>query len=143
MTATDEPAGPGPSAGVDEQLLLRLLTQVQQLNERVQRLESLGASVLAPDPSVPSQEDLLEVQLHSARVAAELSRVTVELRAEIASVSDQAALGTEVTSGAEDEHSERDAEVIDLTANHPSGRRRSSGWVPEPVPHNRRHTDPK
>ncbi|MCU1449345.1 MAG: hypothetical protein JWP02_1515 [Acidimicrobiales bacterium] len=32
---------------------------------------------------LPTQGDLLEVRMHSARVAAELARVTVELRAEI------------------------------------------------------------
>ena len=32
---------------------------------------------------LPTQEDLLEVRMHSAKVAAELARVTVELKAEI------------------------------------------------------------
>ena len=136
---------PGPTPSADEQLLLRLLTQVQQLNERVQRLEDATAATLAPDPSTPSQHDLLEVQLHSARVAAELSRVTVELRAEIAGAVRTAGFEATVDDADDAEDSLEvgvDADVIDLTASHPSARRRNTGWVPEPVAHNRRHTDP-
>ena len=125
---------PGDSTLANEQVLLRLLTQVQHLNERVLRLEELADRGFQADPSTPSQEDLLEVQLHSARVAAELSRVTVELRAEIATAA-QGGVATASQGAAGDEpDSADDAEVIDLTANHPAARRRSSGWVPDSAP---------
>ena len=41
----------------------------------------MSSTIAALD--APTHDDVLEVRLHSARVAAELARVTVELRAEI------------------------------------------------------------
>jgi len=63
-----------------ERALVAIASHAEQLDGRILRLERRleDATLLAP-----THEDLLEVRVHSARVAAELARVTVELRAEI------------------------------------------------------------
>lgn len=80
-----------------ERVLVALAVHAQQIDDRLARVEhGLTARVshledLAEQRhddadrlvDVPTQEDLLEVQLHSARVSAELSRVAVELQARI------------------------------------------------------------
>ena len=59
---------------------MAIASHAEQLDGRILRLERrLEDTALA----APTQEDLLEVRVHSAKVAAELARVTVELRAEI------------------------------------------------------------
>ena len=60
-----------------------LAMQTQQINDRLTRLEDRFEMNLRESMSQPDQQDLLELRLHSARLAAELSRVTIELRAEI------------------------------------------------------------
>ena len=72
----------------DEKILVMLAVQVQQLDDRLTRLEdrfeaSRHETLAANSVTVPDQQDLLELRLHSARLAAELSRVAMELRAEI------------------------------------------------------------
>jgi hypothetical protein len=63
-----------------ERALVAIASHAEQLDGRILRLERrLDDATL----ELPTQEDLLEVRMHSARVAAELARVTVELRAEI------------------------------------------------------------
>jgi hypothetical protein len=63
-----------------ERALVAIASHAEQLDGRILRLErQLEDATLR----TPTQEDLLEVRMHSARVAAELARVTVELRAEI------------------------------------------------------------
>ena len=91
----EEPAGlPAVRA---ERALVALAVHAQQLDDRLARVEhGLSARVvhleeLADDRrderdrliDVPTQDDLLEVQLHSARVSAELTRVAIDLRARI------------------------------------------------------------
>jgi hypothetical protein len=63
-----------------ERALVAIATHAEQLDGRILQLERRleDAAVTAP-----TQEDLLEVRMHSARVATELARVTIELRAEI------------------------------------------------------------
>ena len=62
---------------------MSLAVHAAQLDDRLARLERrLDDAVDAAD-DLPSHGDVLEVRIHSARVAAELARVTVELRAEI------------------------------------------------------------
>lgn len=63
-----------------ERALVAIASHAQQLDGRILQLERRfeDAAVVAP-----TQEDLLEVRMHSAKVAAELARVTIELRAEI------------------------------------------------------------
>jgi hypothetical protein len=67
----------------DEKIMLMLAIQTQQLNDRIARLEDRFEHILRDSMAQPDQQDLLELRLHSARLAAELSRVTIELRAEI------------------------------------------------------------
>ena len=74
---------PGTLAQRDEKILLMLAMQTQQINDRLTRLEDRFEANLRDTMSQPDQQDLLELRLHSARLAAELSRVAIELRAEI------------------------------------------------------------
>ena len=67
----------------DEKILLMLAIQTQQINDRLTRLEDRFEASLRDSLAQPDQQDLLELRLHSARLAAELSRVALELRAEI------------------------------------------------------------
>ena len=60
--------------------MVAIATHAEQLDGRILQLERrLEETTIA----APTQEDLLEVRMHSAKVAAELARVTVELKAEI------------------------------------------------------------
>ena len=63
-----------------ERALVAIASHAEQLDGRILRLEHQLEDATV---HLPTQEDLLEVRMHSARVAAELARVTVELRAEI------------------------------------------------------------
>jgi hypothetical protein len=67
----------------DEKILVMLAMQSQQINDRLTRLEERFEASVRDSMAQPDQQDLLELRLHSARLAAELSRVTIELRAEI------------------------------------------------------------
>src|SRR5205807_574263 len=62
-----------------ERALVAIASHAEQLDGRILRLEHQLEDATV---HLPTQEDLLEVRMHSARVAAELARVTVELRAE-------------------------------------------------------------
>ena len=63
-----------------ERALVAIASHAEQLDGRILGLERrLEDAAL----DAPTHEDLLEVRMHSAKVAAELARVTVELRAEI------------------------------------------------------------
>jgi hypothetical protein len=107
----------------DERILLTLAVQTQQLNDRLTRLEDRVEAGMRDAASQPDQQDLLELRLHSARLAAELSRVTVELRAEINDLRDDAP-----TSSRAD-----DTELIDLRETEQTLRphvARGSGWRP-------------
>jgi hypothetical protein len=69
-----------------ERALVTLAVHAQQLDGRLDRIERRIEEVDDNRLEHPSHDDVLEVRLHSARVAAELARVTVELRAEIEQV---------------------------------------------------------
>lgn len=60
-----------------------LAMHTQQLDDRLTRLEDLFEASRREAISQPDQQDLLELRLHSARLAAELQRVALELRTEI------------------------------------------------------------
>jgi hypothetical protein len=79
------PAGPGSDLPVlrAERAMLTLAVHAQQLDLRVSRLEQRVDESDSQSLELPSLDDVLDVRVHSARLAAELSRVTVELRAEI------------------------------------------------------------
>jgi hypothetical protein len=68
-----------------ERVLVALAVHSQQLDDRLarmeQRLDSLASAELTLE--LPTHDDLLEVRLHSARLSAEVARVTVELQARI------------------------------------------------------------
>jgi hypothetical protein len=131
---------PGPSGLSlrDEKILLTLVVQTQQINDRLTRLEDRFESSIRDAFDQPDQQDLLELRLHSARLAAELSRVTIELRAEI----NELAAGLSGATGADDiapaEFTDRlavdedDTEpLIDLREPTERSRpARSSGWRP-------------
>jgi hypothetical protein len=72
-----------PAHSNTEDLVFGLLRQTQQLNDRLSRLEERFEASVKASLSQADSNDLIELRLHSARLAAELSRVTVELRAEI------------------------------------------------------------
>ncbi len=59
---------------------MAIATHAEQLDGRILRLERRIEEAAV---DTPTHEDLLEVRIHSAKVAAELARVTIELRAEI------------------------------------------------------------
>jgi hypothetical protein len=68
-----------------EEALMMIAVQSRQLHHRVarmeQRLDELADADLGLE--LPTQNDLLEVRLHSARVSAEVARVAVQLQARI------------------------------------------------------------
>ena len=74
-----------------ERALVALAVHAQQLDERLARIEArldveTAAAATATEAQLlemPTHDDLLEVRLHSARVAAEVSRLAVNLRAQI------------------------------------------------------------
>ena len=66
-----------------ERALVVLAAHAQQLDGRIERLERRLDAVSDASADGPTHDDVVQVRVHSARVAAELARVTVELRAEI------------------------------------------------------------
>lgn len=62
-----------------ERALLALAAHAHQIEDRMRRLEER----IEAAEHAPSHEDVMDVRMHSARVAAELARVTVQLKAEI------------------------------------------------------------
>ena len=66
-----------------ERALVALAVHAQQLGDRLDRLERRLDATIETTVDAPTHDDVLEVRVHSAKVAAELARVTVELRAEI------------------------------------------------------------
>jgi hypothetical protein len=78
---------PAPTHSNTEDLVFGLLRQTQQLNDRLSRLEERFEASVKAALSQADSNDLIELRLHSARLAAELSRVTVELRSEIDEIS--------------------------------------------------------
>jgi hypothetical protein len=130
-----ELVSPGPPALSlrDEKILLTLVVQTQQINDRLTRLEDRFERSVRDAFDQPDQQDLLELRMHSARLAAELSRVTIELRAEI----NELAAGLAGATGADDiapaEFTDRlaadhgDEPLIDLREPRQG---RSSGWRP-------------
>lgn len=101
---TDQPEGaPGPGQALvpmvsghslerTERALKMLATQSAQLHGQVVQLESRVdalSEALLDRLDVPSNGDLLEARMHSARVAAELSRLEVNLAARLDAVRDE------------------------------------------------------
>ena len=66
-----------------ERALVALAVHAQQIEGRLEQARAPRRRVAEAGLDAPTHDDLLEVRLHSAKVAAELARVSVELRAEI------------------------------------------------------------
>lgn len=92
--AVDVPAPitPTPTVGAStstaleprlEKVVTALAIYAQQLDDRLHHLERSIAACHDTTASLPDQQDLLDVQLHSARVAADVARLRVELWAEL------------------------------------------------------------
>ncbi|HET7653264.1 MAG TPA: hypothetical protein VFK42_09520 [Acidimicrobiales bacterium] len=86
--AADEATAAAPQLSVVpvpkvERALVALAVHAQQLDDRLDRLERRLDSTIDAAVDAPTHDDVLEVRVHSAKVAAELARVTVELRAEM------------------------------------------------------------
>ena len=126
-----------PTHSNTEDLVFGLVRQTQQLNDRLSRLEERFEASVKAALSQADSNDLIEMRLHSARLAAELSRVTVELRGEIDDLA-RARSQAERTSRLSERKAERNDEdapepmstppdVIDLTERRA---RQSTGWQP-------------
>ena len=76
------------------QVLLDLVNGIRDLEERVSSLEQ-NFNVLGTTTSSADEEAVLETQLHVARLSAELSRLTVELRGKISVLSSDAGMDFE------------------------------------------------
>ncbi len=86
------PLVPAQSLERTERALKMLATQSAQLHGQVVQLESRVdalSEALLDRMDVPSNGDLLEARMHSARVAAELSRLEVNLAARLDAVRDE------------------------------------------------------
>ena len=83
VTPATQPAG--LPAIRSERVLVALAVHAQQIDERLSRMEHRLDELVDADLGLelPTQDDLLEVRLHSARVSAEVARVAVELQARI------------------------------------------------------------
>ncbi len=82
----------GQSLARTERALKMLATQSAQMHSHVVRLEhrvDALSEALLDRLDVPSYDDLLEARMHSARVAAELSRLEVNLAARLDAVRDE------------------------------------------------------
>ena len=111
------PVTSGQSLERTERALKMLATQSAQLHGQVVHLESRVdalSDALLDRMDVPSNGDLLEARMHSARVAAELARLEVNLAARLDAVRDElrAVQGQDVS--------------IDLRALTPN----DTGWTP-------------
>ncbi len=81
--------GPPPAVRV-ERYVAALAFHAAQLEDRIGRLERRSADQEEAHLDLPSHGDLLDVRLHSARVSADLGRLALELRAEVAEIKDEA-----------------------------------------------------
>lgn len=93
----DRPPVPSRPANVEvkvpphiERALITLTAKMQRYVERLDALDRRVDELAELAMNSPSHSDVLEVRLHSAKLAAELARATVELRGEIGLANDQA-----------------------------------------------------
>jgi hypothetical protein len=126
-----------PAPTTTDDLLFGLIRQTQQLNERLSRLEERFEASVKASLSQADSNDVIELRLHSARLAAELSRVTVELRSEIDELArsrshDRGQRLIERLSDAASDHARAPSpaappDVIDLSERRA---RQTTGWQP-------------
>ena len=120
---------PGASRSGTDQTLLDLVNGLRGVEERVEALERrFGALGTAPEPD---DDSLMEIRLHVARLSAELSRLTVELRGKIVELGNRT--GVVFDNDASSPELAGDESFEDLTADSPARAptvSRSSGWQP-------------
>lgn len=113
------PLVPAASLERTERALKMLASQSAQMHSQVvqleRRVDSL-ADALLDRMDVPTNDDLLEARMHSARVAAELSRLEVNLAARLDAVRDELRAVQGLDAGTD----------IDLRALTPA----DTGWTP-------------
>jgi hypothetical protein len=113
------PLVPAASLERTERALKMLASQSAQMHSQVvqleRRVDSL-ADALLDRLDVPTNDDLLEARMHSARVAAELSRLEVNLAARLDAVRDELRAVQGLGAGTD----------IDLRALTPA----DTGWTP-------------
>ena len=110
-------------------MLLDLVNGLRGVEERVEalerRFEALGTA------TEPDEDSLMEIRLHVARLSAELSRLTVELRGKIVELGNRT--GVVFDNDASSPELAGDESFEDLTVDSPARAptvRRSSGWQP-------------
>ena len=120
---------PGASGSGTDQMLLDLVNGLREVEERVEALERRFVALgTAPEPD---EDSLMETRLHVARMSAELSRLTVELRGKIVELGNQT--GAVFDDDASSPELADDESFEDLTADSPARAptvSRSSGWQP-------------
>ena len=113
-----------------DQVLLDLVNGIRDLEERMLSLEQNYDSLASA--SVSADEDsILETQLHVARLSAELSRLTIELRGKISVLNNNMdfTFGEKsITPGLEGDESFEDL-AADSPVRKPHGKT-TSGWQP-------------
>ena len=72
-----------------ERAITALAAHSQQLETRIDRLDSLVSGLAEAAVDAATSDELHAVRLHSARVAADLARLTLEMRSEIARIGEQ------------------------------------------------------
>jgi hypothetical protein len=73
-----------------ERYVVALAVHNHQLEDRLTHLEHLLAAQADDVLDLPTHEDLLDVRLHSSRVASDLGRLALELRTEVAEIKEEA-----------------------------------------------------
>ena len=85
-----------------ERFVAALAVHAAQLEDRIGQLERGAADQVDAHLEVPTHTDLLEVRLHSSRVSADLGRLALELRSEVAEIKDEADRAARATQRAAD-----------------------------------------
>ena len=85
-----------------ERYVVALAFHVAQLEDRIGQLERAAADQADAHLELPHHTDLLEVRLHSSRVSADLGRLALELRSEVAEIKDEADRAARATRRAAD-----------------------------------------
>ncbi len=73
-----------------ERYVAALAFHAAQLEDRIGQLERAADDQVDAHLDLPTHTDLLEVRLHSSRVSADLGRLALELRSEVAEIKDEA-----------------------------------------------------
>ena len=73
-----------------ERYVAALAFHAAQLEDRISQLERVASDQAGAQLELPTHTDLLDVRLHTSRVSADLGRLALELRAEVAEIKDEA-----------------------------------------------------